>query len=331
MKKILIVDDEKNIREALREFLTAEGYQVALAENGKSGLEKFNQESFDVVFLDVKMPGIDGVEAFHNMKSKKPDIKYIIITGLLDESTFDRAMSISPGSVDAFLNKPFKPNDIRECLKTVFEGNKLPSFELNKKQMEALNKLGNACALNATVALSNMLKHEAKIAMQVIEIKPLNEMFNTYNNNNTYLCLTMGLTEAIIGKMAILFSWENGMGIADVFQERPVGTTKSYDEKVNGMVLAVGNILSGAYMNAITEQLKLPARASMPELVFGKGNTVFTGMIDELKAVEITGAEYFFAIHTKVALINANVDCEVLLIPHIDSLKKILQILGAIL
>ena len=329
MLKVLVVDDEKNIREALGEFLDSEGYQVTLAENGKEGLDDFAREPFDIVFMDVKMPGIDGIEAFHYMKARRPEVKYIIITGLLDEDTFDRAISVTPGAVNAFLNKPFNPDDIRNCLNKVLAGKKMPSFELNQKQKKALNELGNACSENATRALGQVLKSEVKVELQNIEIKPLKEIFKSYKDESTYIKLEINLTGAITGQIVILVPYEEGLKMIDIVEKRPAGTTKKYDARAQGLMMALGNILSGAYVTAITQKLDLQARASMPELKYDKGNEVFTGIVKEFSAEE-TGAEYIFVMQTRATLSEANITCEVLLIPQIDSLKKIMQVLGAI-
>lgn len=114
--KVLVVDDEKPVRDVLQKFLLKEGYDVSLADNGRTGLEKFDKEIFDIVFLDVMMPGLDGIEIFHRMKPKHPGTKFIVITGFLDETTFKRAMSVFQYDVDAFLTKPFELADIKNCL-----------------------------------------------------------------------------------------------------------------------------------------------------------------------------------------------------------------------
>lgn len=80
MKKILVVDDEENIRELYRDELVEEGYRVELAENGFQALEKLATFGPDLVTLDVKMPGIDGIEVLRRIREKDVNIPVLLLT-----------------------------------------------------------------------------------------------------------------------------------------------------------------------------------------------------------------------------------------------------------
>ena len=80
MKKILVVDDEENIRELYRDELTEEGYTVELAANGLEALSKLETFRPDLVTLDVKMPGIDGIEVLRRIREKNASIPVILLT-----------------------------------------------------------------------------------------------------------------------------------------------------------------------------------------------------------------------------------------------------------
>ena len=69
MAKILIIDDERGIRNTLREILADEGYEVDVAENGKQGLEMAQAKAYDLIFTDIKMPEMDGIELLTALKS----------------------------------------------------------------------------------------------------------------------------------------------------------------------------------------------------------------------------------------------------------------------
>ena len=79
--KILVIDDEKPTLGMFLLFLKAYGYEVLLAENGSQGLEIFEAESPAIVFTDVKMPGMDGIEVLDRIKSQAPETEVIVITG----------------------------------------------------------------------------------------------------------------------------------------------------------------------------------------------------------------------------------------------------------
>ena len=80
MKKILVVDDEENIRELYRDELVEDGYQVELAENGQSALSKFETFRPDLVTLDVMMPGMNGIEVLRRIREKNPSIPVLLLT-----------------------------------------------------------------------------------------------------------------------------------------------------------------------------------------------------------------------------------------------------------
>mgnify|MGYP001765164223 CR=1 FL=1 len=80
MKKILVVDDEENIRELYRDELVEEGYEVELAEDGLQALEKFDSFRPDLVTLDVKMPGLDGLEVLRRIREKSVLVPVLLLT-----------------------------------------------------------------------------------------------------------------------------------------------------------------------------------------------------------------------------------------------------------
>ncbi|HMP95063.1 MAG TPA: response regulator, partial [Phnomibacter sp.] len=81
MFKVLIIDDERAIRNTLAEILQDEGYKVEVAENGEEGLEKFKKCPFDVVLCDIKMPKMDGIEFLEKSREINPDVPLIMISG----------------------------------------------------------------------------------------------------------------------------------------------------------------------------------------------------------------------------------------------------------
>ena len=81
MSKILIIDDERAIRRALREILEFEEFEVVEAENGKDGFEKASSTVFDMIFCDIKMPQMDGMEVLDELLKAKIDTPVIMISG----------------------------------------------------------------------------------------------------------------------------------------------------------------------------------------------------------------------------------------------------------
>ncbi len=84
MLKLLLIDDEEGIRKLLSISLRNEGYDVITAENGKRGIELFEQEAPSIVLTDIKMPGMDGIDVLRRIKKINPDAEVIVITGYGD-------------------------------------------------------------------------------------------------------------------------------------------------------------------------------------------------------------------------------------------------------
>jgi len=116
MKKILIIDDEKPTLSMFRLLLEAYGYKVLTAENGRIGIETFERESPAVVFTDIKMPGIDGLEVLRRIKSIDPGVPVIVITGHGDRDLEQQAMDLN---ATTFIHKPIQRKALEEALERV--------------------------------------------------------------------------------------------------------------------------------------------------------------------------------------------------------------------
>ncbi len=103
MKTILVIDDEKSVRDAVKMILAYEKYEVALAEDGTKGLSILDAEPIDAVLLDVKMPGIDGIEILQTIKLRFTDLPVIMISG---HGTIDTAVEATKLGAFDFLSKP---------------------------------------------------------------------------------------------------------------------------------------------------------------------------------------------------------------------------------
>ena len=120
--KVLIIDDERAIRRALREILEFEQIQVHEAENGKDGLELLRSNSFDLVFSDIKMPLMDGMEVLTAIQMEKIDVPIVMISGHGNVETAVQA--IKQGAFD-FIEKPLDLNRILVILRNVKDRNHL--------------------------------------------------------------------------------------------------------------------------------------------------------------------------------------------------------------
>ena len=107
--KILIAEDEKNLRKVLVSELSAEGYDVVEADDGKKAVEVLQKDDYDVVLLDMNMPVLGGIEVLKKMKALEIPTEVIILTGNVTLTTAVEAMKL--GAYD-YLTKPFNLNEL---------------------------------------------------------------------------------------------------------------------------------------------------------------------------------------------------------------------------
>ena len=101
--KILVVDDEKEACEALAEFLRSENYEVRTAQSGETALEKVEQDTPDLVLLDIRMPGMDGLEILRRIKDKDESIGVIMTTAVKDRDAIKEALRLG---INDYILKP---------------------------------------------------------------------------------------------------------------------------------------------------------------------------------------------------------------------------------
>ena len=113
-ERILFVDDEKAICQMFMKWLSSEGHDVKSTFTGRKAIGLVKKESFDVVFLDIIMPGISGVEVLEKIKEISPKTKVIMITGsLLKEDSWDE---LKQKGASGYILKPFSIEDINNCI-----------------------------------------------------------------------------------------------------------------------------------------------------------------------------------------------------------------------
>lgn len=121
MKRILLVDDDQDVRESLLDIIESGGYQVVSAENGLDGLEKYKSEkgNFNLVISDIRMPKMDGVKFFESLAEiKSADLPFIMMTGF---SEFMDAQKAHQMGVDEFITKPFTREELLGVIEVVLQ------------------------------------------------------------------------------------------------------------------------------------------------------------------------------------------------------------------
>lgn len=129
--QILVIDDDKALRDACYQILSRQGYQVELAASARQGLALLERMSFDAILLDLVMPDMDGLEALKKIRALDPDVEVIIITGY---GTIQSAVESIKAGAFHFLSKPFVPDDLRNLVTRALDKRRLDLENLYLRQ-----------------------------------------------------------------------------------------------------------------------------------------------------------------------------------------------------
>ena len=113
-KNVLVVDDEKLICMDLQKIITSQGHDVVTTQNGLDAMRMIEDLSFDLVFLDLMLPDINGLDVLKEIKKTKSHLPVVLVTGYPDSEAMNQALELGPVSV---LKKPFNRQQIRDILK----------------------------------------------------------------------------------------------------------------------------------------------------------------------------------------------------------------------
>ncbi len=159
MPEVLIIDDERSIRSALREMLEYEKFNVDDAEDGKAGLEQLNKKKYDLVLCDIKMPKMDGLEVLEKILEREDDIPVIMISGHGNIETAVEALK--KGAYD-FIEKPFDLNRILVSVRNAFDRTTL--VEETKVLKKKISKSKGFGIIGESKAIAEIREMIAKVA-----------------------------------------------------------------------------------------------------------------------------------------------------------------------
>jgi len=112
--KILVVDDDENIRKVLQTILEDEGYMVDIAENGEKAIDKTKSDFYNLALIDVRLPDMEGTELLSKMRDTTPKMRKVIITGY---PTLQNAIAAVNKGADAYIVKPFEVEKVLQTIK----------------------------------------------------------------------------------------------------------------------------------------------------------------------------------------------------------------------
>ena len=214
MTKILIVDDEINIVNVLREYAEYNGFQVDCAYDGLEALDRIEQQNYDCVLLDIMMPKLDGIETIKALKEIK-NTPVIMISAKTQEE--DRLLGFELG-VDDYITKPFSPREVIARIKAVIKRTQgyLEFKEIKALKLDAENKriLVNNVDVHATAKefdlLSVLIRNKGLV---VSRVQLLNEIWGyDYDGDERTVDTHIKMLRAHLGECAGYIQTIRGLG-----------------------------------------------------------------------------------------------------------------------
>ncbi len=159
-ERILIIDDDAAIRDACFQVLTRSGYEAELAGTPEEALELISKFEFDVILLDLKMPGMNGLELLRHIKEDDPHAEVVIITAY---GTVQNAVEAMKSGASDFLQKPFNPEELRLAVKKALERRRLTMENLYLKRALA-EREGQVVIVGKSTAIKRVLEMAEMVA-----------------------------------------------------------------------------------------------------------------------------------------------------------------------
>lgn len=275
--RVLVVDDEKRIRDGCQKTLTLEGFEVATAESGELSLNILENEHFDVILLDLMMPGLPGMDVLSRVKGLHPDTVIIVITGY---ATLEHAIEAMKKGAFDFISKPFSTQELRTVVSKALQYIRTLEDIVNEnsRMRVLINHLpGGVMATDArkNVVLANpaflrMMDYRGEaIGLPVTEIvrnNDLNQMINRLLSmpEHEFAELTAELDQgrneenerAIIGVRAIPFRDRLGRNLGTITVLHDITTQKKMEQLKSDFVSMVAHEIRSP-MNTVLAQLKV--------------------------------------------------------------------------
>lgn len=276
--RILVVDDEKRIRDACQTMLTQDGFEADQAGDGALGLKMIEQRHYDIVLLDLMMPGLSGFDVLERIKAIHPDTVIIVITGY---ATIEHSIEAMKKGAFDFIPKPFAPQDLRVMVAKAIEYIRtLQDIANEKSRMRVLiNHLADgvmATDAQKTVALANpaFLKmigcHDPGVigrpVTEFVEDEPLGRMIAQAlaMPADEFVELTEEYSpegsrkgeESILGVRCVPFRDRVGRNLGTITVLHDITTSKKVEQLKSDFVSMVAHEIRSP-MNSVMMQLKV--------------------------------------------------------------------------
>ncbi len=282
--RILIVDDEKVIREGVERALAGKGYTISKAENGERGIEMIQEEGFDIVLLDLMMPGIDGFGVLEWVKTNEPHIQVIVVTGF---ATVSKAVTAMKRGAFDFVGKPFTPDYIRIVVDRAIEKISLRAETVKLREertlsLEAINKEQSrlktvfGCMVEAVLITDRegIVVHHNPAAIKLLEIQT-DPVIGKHLSESIQDITAVNMVEEAIAKSVVVTREFNPGSISRKFLRANCAPVRSDTGNILGSVTAFEDIsthkeidrMKSDFVAMVAHELKSPL-ASIEQMIY---------------------------------------------------------------
>ena len=188
MNRLLIIEDEESIRMLLEDDFRLEGYEVSSVDNGLKGMEMASSASFDIILLDIMLPGLDGIEICKRLRKRNINTPIIMLTSKSHE--IDRVVGLEIGA-DDYVTKPFSPRELQARVKAVLR-------RTNRNDSPAQKGTYNFGDLYIDVECYQVFKRDQEIRLTAMEFA----LLKFFLENNSKVLTRNEILKAV---------WENNV------------------------------------------------------------------------------------------------------------------------
>lgn len=322
--RVLVVDDEDRIRSACHRFLSGEGCDVDLAVNGEECLSMIDQSHYDIILLDLMMPGMSGMDVLSRIKSSRPDTVIIVITGY---ATLEHSIEAMKKGAFDFLSKPFSPSDLRITISKAIEFIRtLQDIAKEKSRMRVMvNSLCNGvlttdnqknvvlanpaflrlmqCRKNRTIGqpVSELIKDQ-RILDMIDQVMDLSEEVHTHVTDEITIQSPDDNEETVLGVRCIPFRDRLNRSLGTVTLLQDITALKKINQIKTDFVSMVAHELKSP-LNSIMMQLNVVLEGLAGELT-DKQRQILTRNHDKIRSLTDMTSELLDLAKMESGLIN---------------------------
>jgi chemotaxis protein CheC len=200
-------------------------------------------------------------------------------------------------------------------------------LNLTEAQKDALREVGNIGAGHAATALSQLIKKKIMISVPEAKVLKLNDLAGLIGDANSLVAgIVMNVLGDVTAKIVLLLTRDSSLSLADMLLQKKPGTTKVLSEIGSSAIKETGNILAGAYLNALNEFLGILLLPSVPNLVFDIASAILTSIGEGVEGLE----NNILCVETEFSESNEKIiKGYLLLVPDLPSIKVLLSVIKA--